>query len=387
MSRRPSGAATRHEGVASHLQESQPRRARGNAMVAALDRRVKSLYSPPPSCFRRLVAINRNSSRTHRENRTAAIDDFDPPRGPNDVCLRGRHGGRQPDRFCIRARELGDQAVRARSPRSPQTSGTARRVAASCLLLTREARIPDGSGLFCSSSRPLGLRPSRRNAACAVTFINKMPRGSAGTGRMRASQLFADVAQMEERDHAMVEAAGSNPAFRSTFGCALAPPAARAVGPAKRGCARGRSPCAASAPGRLADHSRLDTAESGSPTPKSCALTRRAETGRKDWAAPELVTGTHVDRCPRGPRGSPAKGESAQPARAFESLTIRQQNTGGVAQPVEHLPCKQTVAGSMPVASTRSRFVSSVAERLPVEERAAGSIPARTATHAAIAQR
>ena len=45
----------------------------------------------------------------------------------------------------------------------------------------------------------------------------------------------------------------------------------------------------------------------------------------------------------------------------------------------ELLVCNQDVAGSMPVASTRSRFVSSVVERLPVEERAAGSIPARAA--------
>ena len=39
---------------------------------------------------------------------------------------------------------------------------------------------------------------------------------------------------------------------------------ARAEGTARPGCARGRSPCAARAPGRLAGHSRLDTAESGS---------------------------------------------------------------------------------------------------------------------------
>ena len=39
-------------------------------------------------------------------------------------------------------------------------------------------------------------------------------------------RIQADVAQWAERDHAMVEATGSNPVFRSTFGCALAPPTA-----------------------------------------------------------------------------------------------------------------------------------------------------------------
>lgn len=115
------------------------------------------------------------------------------------------------------------------------------------------------------------------------------------------------------------------------------------------------------------------------PNQKSCVLTRGTETGLKDRGAPELVTGLDMDRCPSGSRGSPAKGEPASPARAFESLTIR-QDIGGVAQSAEHLPCKQAVAGSMPVASTRRWFVSSVEERLPVEERAAGSIPARTAS-------
>jgi hypothetical protein len=205
----------------------------------------------------------------------------------------------------------------------------------------------------------------------------------------------------------MVEATGSNPVFRSTFGCALAPPATRAPWERRSGDVHGvaphvqrehlvglpitrawtqpkvdhalvaqmeeRLPCKQRVARsnrrlghqtcrvRLAGRGHLSFKEAtrvripyATPYPKSCALTRRAETGRKDRAAPELVTG---------------------PIH------------GGVAQSVEHLPCKQTVAGSMPVTSTRSWFVSSAEERLPVEERAAGSIPARTAIHAAIAQR
>lgn len=213
----------------------------------------------------------------------------------------------------------------------------------------------------------------------------------------------ADVAQWAERDHAMVEATGSNPVFRSTFGCALAPPATRAPWDRRSGDVHGvaphvqredlvglpitrawtqpkvdhafvaqmeeQLPCqqrVARSNRRLGHQTcRVRLAGQGcwafnpatrvripytTPDQKSCALTLRAETGRKDWAAPELVTGIH---------------------------------TGGVAQSVEHLPCKQDVAGSKPVASTSSWFVSSAEERLPVEERAAGSIPARTAIHAA----
>lgn len=207
----------------------------------------------------------------------------------------------------------------------------------------------------------------------------------------------------------MVEAAGSNPAFRSTFGCALAPPATRAPWERRSGDVHGVAPhvqrehlvglpitrawtqpkvdhalvaqleeqlpckqrvtrsnrrlghqicrvrlvgrghlsfkeatrvripyttpddagfgCWYACPGSYPGVSRVRF-PSPQPDTKSCALTREAETGRKDRAAPELVTGTHVDRCPRGPRGSPAKGESALPARAFESLTIRQQVPG-----------------------------------------------------------
>ena len=186
-------------------------------------------------------------------------------------------------------------------------------------------------GLFVFLLAPRGTRPSRRNAASAATFINKMPRGSAGTGRMQASQTCGYSSDGRARPRH-----GRGHGFESRYPlhfrvCPCTTRHARAVGTAKRGCARGRSPCAARAPDRLAGHSRLDTAESGSrrvrlagrghlsfkeatrvripyttPDKKSCALTRRAETGRKDRAAPELVTGP----------------------------------TRGVARSVEHLPCR-----------------------------------------------
>jgi hypothetical protein len=150
----------------------------------------------------------------------------------------------------------------------------------------------------------------------------------------------------------MVEATGSNPVFRSTFGCALAPPATRAPWERRSGDVHGVAPhvqrehlvgspitrawtqpkvdymsCSSSWPRMLGLH----PGDTGSnpvhdAKPEVLCAHAQAETGRKDRAAPELVTG--------------------------------------------------------PIW-----FVSSVEERLPVEERAAGSIPARTAIHAAIAQR
>ena len=47
--------------------------------------------------------------------------------------------------------------------------------------------------------------------------------------------------------------------------------------------------------------------------------------------------------------------------RGFESRRVRQY--GGVAQLGEHLPCKQDVAGSIPVTSTicRSSIIGSAA--------------------------
>lgn len=173
----------------------------------------------------------------------------------------------------------------------------------------------------------------------------------------------------------MVEATGSNPVFRSTFGCALAPPTARAprerrgrdvhgvaphvqrehlIGspvtrawtqpkvdhalvaqmeerlPCKQRVARSnrrlghqirrvrlagrghlafnqgtrvRIPyttpddagcgCWHACPGSYPGVSRVRF-PSPQPDQKSCALTCEAETGRKDWAAPELVTGIHT---------------------------------------------------------------------------------------------
>lgn len=298
--------------------------------------------------------------------------------------------------------------MHARLSRSPQTSGTRGRVSASSSLLTREARIPDGSGPFCFSVAPRGrghraatLQAQRRSlTSCRVAapvLAGSEPRnfcGCSSDGRARPRHGRGRGFESRLPLHFRV--------------CPCATRHARAVGPAKRGCARGRTPCAARGPGRLADHSRLDTAESGirpcrsdgraaalqaagrafesSPWEPymSCSSSRPrtplfqgGDTGSnpvhdastnggaaagmparahipvqrrfdsfprnqhevlsahaQGGNRPQRLGGsgtrnrTHVDRCPRGPRGSPAKGESASPARAFESLTIRQQISG-----------------------------------------------------------
>lgn len=186
----------------------------------------------------------------------------------------------------------------------------------------------------------------------------------------------ADVAQWAERDHAMVEATGSNPVFRSTFGCALAPPATRAPRERRSGDVHGvaphvqrehlaglpvtrawtqpkvdhalvaqlveQLPCKQrvarsnrrlghqSCRVRLAGRGHLSFKEATrvripytTPDPKSCALTHRAETGRKDRAAPELVTGTYARRF----RGCSSVGRA--PAlqagcRGFEACRLHQ---------------------------------------------------------------
>ena len=178
---------------------------------------------------------------------------------------------------------------------------------------------------------PRGQRPSRRNAAHAATFINKMPRGSTGTGRRRASHPCGRSSDGRARE-CHFRGRGFDAHRSLHFGCALAPPLARAPRERRRRDVHGVAP--------------------------------------------------HVQR--EHLVGLPATRAWTQPKWKFAL----------VAQLEERLPCKQRVArsnrrlghqtrrvaGSMPVASTRSRFVGSVVERLPVQEKAAGSIPARTAS-------
>ena len=196
---------------------------------------------------------------------------------------------------------------------------------------------------------------------------------------------FADVAQMEERDHAMVEAAGSNPAFRSTFGCALAPPATRAPGTGEAGMCTGLRPmCSERAWSALpiarawtqpkVDHALVAQMEEQLPCQQRVARSNRRrghpssrvrlagqgcwaftpatrvripyttpmETGRKDRAAPELVTGT--------PCRHPGEGR-------------------GRGRWIGHPPRRRTTHGSL----------TQWPECVPVEDEAAGSTPARTA--------
>ena len=184
----------------------------------------------------------------------------------------------------------------------------------------REARFPDGSGPFCFGSslltlfgacghRAATLHAQRRSLTtcreAAPVLAGREPCKNCGCSSMGRAR------PRHGRGH------GFEPRLPLHFRvCPCTTRHARAEGTAVRGCARGRAPCAARAPGRLADPSRLDTAESGicrvrlagqgcraftpatrvrlpytTPDQKPCALTRRAETGRKDRAAPDPVTG------------------------------------------------------------------------------------------------
>lgn len=153
----------------------------------------------------------------------------------------------------------------SRSPPSSRASSRSRacmviaipadiRVSKTCksVLPTSRTRGPDSWWIraFLHFSRPSGSRPSRRNAARAATFINKMPRGSTGTGRRRAPHSCgcSSVGRARPRHG---RGHGFEPRLPLHFRvCPGTTRRARAVGTAKRGCARGRSPCAARAPGR-----------------------------------------------------------------------------------------------------------------------------------------
>ena len=73
---------------------------------------------------------------------------------------------------------------------------------------------------------------------------------------------------------------GFEPPLPLHFGCALAPPSARSRGNGTAGCARGSTPCAARAPGQLADHSRMDTAEVDIRPSSSVGSSSRLVSGR-----------------------------------------------------------------------------------------------------------
>lgn len=150
--------------------------------------------------------------------------------------------------------------------RSTRTSGKGRRISAAPSLFSQEARIPDGTGPFAFSTLLVGhaaIVP--RRCASAATFINKMPRGSTGTGRSepRKQSGCSSVGRARPRH-------GRGNGFETRhplhFGCALAPPPGaqprERLGRDVHGVA---TPCAARAPGRLAGHSRLDTAEMETP--------------------------------------------------------------------------------------------------------------------------
>ncbi len=61
----------------------------------------------------------------------------------------------------------------------------------------------------------------------------------------------------------------------------------------------------------------------------------------------------------------------------FESLRAR--HFGGIAQLVEHLPCKQGVSGSNPLISTIYSLIAQLVERPTVNRTVTGSSPVQGA--------
>lgn len=160
-------------------------------------------------------------------------------------------------------------------------------------------------GLFVSrgSFDPPNLCPTgaHRGAMHLGLLFNKLPRDALPLW-VPASRTQADVAQLAERDHAMVEASGSNPGIRSRHlmagvlrhnGHACAPQSAGAA----RMCAAGTpASCSESALWRISSALALEhNRDEISWTPKQASSSSRfeAEIGRNDWAAPEPVTGKH----------------------------------------------------------------------------------------------
>lgn len=173
---------------------------------------------------------------------------------------------------------------------SQRTSGSGGRVGTPCDTSSERPGFRKDPGLFLfifaagmAPARRLprspGLRPTPASPAVA-SFVNKSPRR-----RLRfwpvSCAAHRGCSSVEERHLARVEAAGSKPAIRSTSGVPLRHRRRAAEGTARRACARGRSPCAARAPGRHAGRSRRGTAEVETRRPScpggsACLKSRRA---------------------------------------------------------------------------------------------------------------
>lgn len=107
-------------------------------------------------------------------------------------------------------------------------------------LFTQEARTPDGfrAFLFFCPMWACGDRaaaPFRRRS-----FLNKMPRGSTGTGRCmpRTNCGCSSAGRARRRQR---RGRGIMPRHPLHFGCALAPPSARSRGNGRAGCAWSRA--------------------------------------------------------------------------------------------------------------------------------------------------
>jgi len=140
-------------------------------------------------------------------------------------------------------------------------AGEARRRTGTPLSLSPEARIPSESGPFSLSvqERTHAVIALRHRQRC-LTF-NNLQQARPGPGR-GPTCIFADVAQLEARDHATVEATGSSPVIRSISGVPVRHRLHAALGRARRDV-HGVAPRVqrATRAGPEPATSRIDTAE------------------------------------------------------------------------------------------------------------------------------
>jgi hypothetical protein len=236
----------------------------------------------------------------------------------------------------------------ARSERGFATSGRGSRLGARPPSSVSGARIPKGSGPFAFYRSKTGLRGGAvprsmdRTTGVRWVFFNNSEQGDLGTGRGCVLQ-FAGVAQLAERDLAMVEATSSILVIRSTSGVSMHSAAARhGVGGA--GCARPQ------ARSRAARHLLRKQA--------------RARAHPKWWFAAPVAQQAEQPPCKR------------QAARSIRRRgpPIRRVRLAGPGRRTFNPVTRVRIPHATPFASLTQR-----PECRPVEPEAAGSTPARGA--------
>ncbi len=231
-----------------------------------LDATINTLYSPPPT--RRKAQAARRVTQKRIDNRPS---DTDRPHAPRPPWL-------PPGRVCIRDAGPMGPRWRLRDAGGPRRSGRGRRLGAPPRLHAEHG--PDsspGSGPFCFlAATSQGVAPPRRSG-CGGWFFHNLPRSAA--------PVLAGRPLRQERSHGAPLRAACGP----TSGVSLHSASTRQGG-WDAGCARPPRRHVQRVP-HPTGCSRSGTAEVDSDQQPGRREPARLETGRKDRAAPEPVTG------------------------------------------------------------------------------------------------